>query len=485
MGTPDGGSKASTTHAVPVPAPGLTRAQAEAAYSPRPTSCDREDNLTGKRELRSAESTSKEVAEYQANPHKSSTTRYDKLLEDSMKSLNILEAAVNAAPNTKTDVKNGVKNLTKSLRDFYKFAKEIGMTRPPDNTETQLRLIQKQHQQQHLQLLEMLKEAPSTSTSQTHEVTTKIDCGTDSALIDIAQEIKELRKEVRDIRSTQGHSGGYVDGGSWTEVVKKRPPAKELRAEQVVATQPSQSSGLAPDNQRVRSTRTRTRPLALVVDVGSNEDFPALAQKIKGMDSNTVGNTITGMRKTKNGGLLLEVRGDQSAVDLVRTEVSRTAGNVGVRLLQQRSMLEIRDIDVWSDRGVVADSIAREAKVPIDMVNVVGLRSVYGRSQTALVLLPTNHANSIVAGGRLKISVVSCRVRLAEKRKGRCYKCLAFDHEAKECKGADRTSSCRRCGNQGHYAKDCAAEALEADAFSNLLRKEALEHRAKNEVKQK
>lgn len=59
-----------------------------------------------------------------------------------------------------------------------------------------------------------------------------------------------------------------------------------------------------------------------------------------------MGNTITGMRKTKKCDLLLELHGDQAAVDVVRSEVSRVAGNeVNVRLLKQRILLEVRDID--------------------------------------------------------------------------------------------------------------------------------------------
>lgn len=69
-----------------------------------------------------------------------------------------------------------------------------------------------------------------------------------------------------------------------------------------------------------------------MVDVASCEDFPALAKRIKsGMDSSTVGSNIIGMKKARNDGLFLEVRGDDAAVDAIRAEVAKSAGQDGIR----------------------------------------------------------------------------------------------------------------------------------------------------------
>lgn len=53
----------------------------------------------------------------------------------------------------------------------------------------------------------------------------------------------------------------------------------------------------------------------------------------------TVGNNVIGMKKAGNGRWLLEVRGDDAAVDAVRAEVAaKSAGqDVGVTLLQQKN----------------------------------------------------------------------------------------------------------------------------------------------------
>lgn len=319
-------------------------------------------------------------------------------------------------------------------------------------------------------------EAEEDQAQQQRRAAPKVDPSTNSMLMGIAQEVKALRNELNEMRSAREIINvDKEDGGSWTEVVRKKPSVKKPRTAQAATTPPSQMSATEPRNPVVRRIRTRSRPPAIVVDTGSNVDFPALAKKLKDMDSATVGNSITGMRKTRKGDLLLEVRGDQSAVDSVRSEVSRVVGyEASVRLLQQRTLLEIRDIDEWSDRGDVEDSVARGAKVPKDLVNVLSLHPAHSRTQTAFVLLPASHARTVVDGGRLKINVVSCRVRLAAKRKARCYKCLAFGHESSHCADRpDRRDCCRRCGKVGHKAADCSSSIEESRSFQKQLDKES------------
>jgi hypothetical protein len=84
--------------------------------------------------------------------------KYSKLLEDTFTCLEVLEASVAAAPNTKLDIKNGTRSLGKCFREFTKIAKAIGMVRSAGVIEQRLRVLQQQHQHQHLQMLEKIKE---------------------------------------------------------------------------------------------------------------------------------------------------------------------------------------------------------------------------------------------------------------------------------------------------------------------------------------
>ncbi|CAI6358435.1 unnamed protein product [Macrosiphum euphorbiae] len=216
---------------------------------------------------------------------------------------------------------------------------------------------------------------------------------------------------------------------SWTEVIKKgknkKPPTsaevaeKTEKAEKPGATRP----------------RARARPSAILVNVGDMQ-FPELAKKIRGgVNQAIIGDSVVGMRQAKSGGLLIEVRGDQEHIEAVRAEVARSAGpDVQVKSLQQRALVEILDLDQWTSSDEVNQAVAGAASIGQDTVKVVSLRKRFVGSQLALVSLPQVASRKLTNAGRLRIGMVSCRVRMADT-KVRCFHCLAFGHTSNNCEG--------------------------------------------------
>lgn len=95
------------------------------------------------------------------------------------------------------------------------------------------------------------------------------------------------------------------------------------------------------------------------------------------------------MTQAKSGGLLIEVRGDQTQVEAVRVEVARSTGpEVEVRALQQRALVEICDLDQWTSPDEIVAAMSIAAVVDQDELKVVSLRKRYSGSQTALVSIP-------------------------------------------------------------------------------------------------
>ncbi|XP_025200584.1 uncharacterized protein LOC112598372 [Melanaphis sacchari] len=214
----------------------------------------------------------------------------------------------------------------------------------------------------------------------------------------------------------------------------------------------------------------RQRPPAILVETGKSE-FPELVKKIRGgVNREVTGDHIVGIRQTKAGSLLIELKGDQQQIEVVRAEVSRTAReNVEIRSLHQKTMVEIRDLDQWSDSEEVAGAVAFETGINRDAIKVVSVRKRFGGTQPAMVLVPSAACKKMLAHCRIRVGLVNCRVRLGGSRI-RCFKCLSFGHMSKECKGPDRSSCCRRCGSTGHRAAGIVCICM----FTALLGREIL-----------
>lgn len=260
---------------------------------------------------------------------------------------------------------------------------------------------------------------------------------------------------------------GSLDGGpkTWTEVVKKRQAKKQVPHTEGA---PAQS---AKSNSKKESTRprVRSRPQAILVGVEA-EEFPALAKKIRGgVDRGVIGDSVVGMRQAKSGGLLIEVRGDQDKFEAVRAEISRSAGTeFKVRALQQKVLVEVRDLDQWTTVDEVIEAMATATGSPPESLKVVSPRKRYEGTQMALVSLPIGSSRGVLSTGRLRVGMVSCRLRMAEG-KPRCFRCFTHGHMARECNGTDRSGCCRRCGGTGHKVAGCSVPASVASEFAKSL----------------
>lgn len=270
-------------------------------------------------------------------------------------------------------------------------------------------------------------------------------------------------------RMREGESGEPTDQQvqttMWTEVVKKKKKNK------VPAKMDDEPPATKPKPEKSKRRGTRTRPAAIVVDVNNQADLPNLVKKIRdGVNPDVIGERVVGMRQTKAGHILLEIKGDAEEVEAVRKEVSKTAGDgAEVRSLQQRMVIEIRDIDQWSTAEEVADAVSVASGSNHAATRVINIRKGFGASQTALALVPTAIGKKVVEHGRMKIGMVNCRIRQAE-RMMRCFRCLSFGHTSRECNGPDRSLCCRRCGVTGHQAYKCEATDGTAKEFATHLK---------------
>jgi len=130
--------------------------------------------------------------------------------------------------------------------------------------------------------------------------------------------------------------------------------------------------------------------------------------------------------------------------------------------------MEIRDVDQWATPDEVAEALSSSSGLGRETIKVLNMRKRYGGTQVAIVLMPTTAADGLLTSGRLRVGMVSCRVRMA-KNKVRCFRCLTFGHMSKDCEGPDRSQCCRRCGVAGHRAISCSASAQAISDFARMV----------------
>jgi len=275
-----------------------------------------------------------------------------------------------------------------------------------------------------------------------------------------------LISQTKTVEPMKTNGPANVNQEEWSEVVK-RPPKNNGTINK------KETPPQAQKNVKTREKPPKTKNPAILFKTNA-DDFPALARRLKTDTSREVtGDRVLGMRKTRSGDMIIEINGDSDKVEEVRKEIARVAGaGVSVSSLTQRGLLEIRDIDSWSEKCDVLKDIVDGHNIGLDSVKVISIRKAFGGTQTAVVLLPMRDAVRMSNVGSIKIGFVKCRVRLATGPI-KCFRCLGSGHMSSGCTGPDRQRNCRRYGLDGHLAKECGSSPTMATAFREQLQRES------------
>lgn len=244
----------------------------------------------------------------------------------------------------------------------------------------------------------------------------------------------------------------------------KRPRRGQLKA--TGAKDPQDNQGVI--EKPVRQLRPpRLRPAAIVVS-NDNAHFPELLKTVsENVNPLVTGDSITRMRHTFKGELLIEVSGGSEVMSTVKAEVEWSLGPGATdKRLEDMFLVELRDLDEKTTSEEVRDAAATNCSS--DNVRVVNIRKTFGGIQATVVMLPAAAARKLCAVGRLRVGLVYARVRPLDLPT-RCFKCHSFGHMARECSGDDRGSRCWRCGEAGHFSSACVAPREKAATYRATL----------------
>lgn len=201
---------------------------------------------------------------------------------------------------------------------------------------------------------------------------------------------------------------------------------------------------------------------ALIIQGKENESYEStlteVRKHLKGVDCN-----ISAAKKTRAGKLMLIVskEGNQSAKIKEILSSKMDKHKIAIRSDgMEEKVLHVKDLDALATQSEVLESLKEVVGTTLQKEEIVvtSLRKAYGERKIATVKAPREVADVLLAKGKAKIGLVTCKV-IERTERIFCYRCWQPGHMAAQCKGVDRSKLCHKCGKEGHTVKQCREEA--------------------------
>lgn len=172
-----------------------------------------------------------------------------------------------------------------------------------------------------------------------------------------------------------------------------------------------------------------------------------------------LGITTSRVRKALNGGVLIEVSGENSrlkAEELVTQLRGVLKDSAAVSCPVKKRELTVVGFDESVTAEDILEALSRIGGCPKDDIKMGPIRSMNNGLGIVWVQLPVAAAAKAAEEGRIRVGWTIARVELLKVRPLQCYKCWSFGHVQTTCRSAaDRRGACFRCGQKGHVASAC------------------------------
>ncbi|CAI6360636.1 unnamed protein product [Macrosiphum euphorbiae] len=236
---------------------------------------------------------------------------------------------------------------------------------------------------------------------------------------------------------------------TWSEAVRKRKPPKP-------AQQPR------PTTDQVALLRKRA-PRSMAVTIDRPAEGGSLASVMKkvsrSINLQSLGVKVLTTRKTRAGGILLEVEGNEKAT-LLAGKIREVVGDAArVRLPEPRTPVLLLGIPEWAEAENVIAGVTQAGVTGVTSENVIIRKNSGGRGEfVASLHLPLKDAITLAERKTVTVEWTRCRVKLLTNNQPTCFRCQGKGHLAAECQGEVKPRRCHRCNKDDHLVKDCALQ---------------------------
>jgi len=219
------------------------------------------------------------------------------------------------------------------------------------------------------------------------EVAAKATCGSatnqQKATSEVAaiatEEEGSVLAEIRAISSKLNEHGeliaalaagrpGVSNASTWTEVVRRKPPAKKDRMEQ--KDDGTVDEGRTQPKKKDIAKASRKKPPAIKVRVNDGSYSEALKKLKLNEQVKAFSDDIVGLTKTTDGDLLVKLNPRTESLQLVETIGTAMGNRSVVKELVHYQRVVVQDLDEQAEPEEIKDAIFRQIGVEIEKVKV-------------------------------------------------------------------------------------------------------------------
>jgi len=209
-----------------------------------------------------------------------------------------------------------------------------------------------------------------------------------------------------------------------------------------------------------RGNMRKNRCEALIVEATDDKGYDSLLGTLRDKLNVDSAAGITGVKKTGNGNLLLQIRRDAKA-DELRAIVGDILETDKIRATDglTRKTLLIRGIDAMATIEEIRESFVSICRPEhTEKIKMTVNKNIRGE-QTAVLTMVSTDADKALNLRSVRIGFSDCRMQERIKV-DRCFKCWQFGHNARACQDqvVNMSNCCFKCGQPGHHKSTCPSK---------------------------